>query len=617
MTRSIAVAVLLVLLAFSFASASEWVPFRDTPVAEEVVSRIVSTDISTTVIEIEIPGMLVEPAFKGLPGAVDLAIPGARNLSSPGMPDLPVLSYLLAIPAYGDVELEIAVLEERVLAGYDIAAARPFELEGREPMEAVPDASVYATDAFYPADVAAVGEPGVFRDLRLVSVRVNPVRYNPVTRELSVVERLTLRLSSTGEQGANPQRITRDLRSAAFEPIYAAVVDNFDQLPRAEVQRGSYLVITVDDYAAAMGPFVEWKRQRGIETELVTLSQIGASPTNQDIKDYIQNAYDTWPNPPDYVLLVGDSTMSGSYGTMPCWYIPAVPFDQVTDHPYTELAGGDYFPDVIIGRMSVDNPTEATIATLKVMSYERDCDGPNNDWYKNALMVAGNYGATPPPTSPRQTVLRVREMLLDCGYAQVDTVMYPPYIAPNPIGSIIESGVGLVNYRGWGAAQGWHYPEYYVEDINALSNGNMLPAMTSFVCGTANWESWGFDPCFGEAWIRSGSPGNLKGGPVMCGPSDFNTHTRWNNAVGIGFYQGLLYEDLDHFGQALVRAKFEVWKWFIDERIGEDWVDYYFNVYSVLGDPELWMRFDSPSSFIVSHDAAVDLGQNFLEINVT
>ncbi|MCK4916249.1 MAG: hypothetical protein KAS89_08760, partial [Candidatus Eisenbacteria sp.] len=64
-------------------------------------------------------------------------------------------------------------------------------------------------------------------------------------------------------------------------------------------------------------------------------------------------------------------------------------------------------------------------------------------------------------------------------------------------------------------------------------------------------------------------------------------------------------------------AKFEVWKWFIDERVGEDWVDYYFNIYSVIGDPELWMRLDSPSSFTVSHDATVDLGQNFLEINVT
>ena len=617
MTRSIAVAVLLVLLVFSFASAREWVPFSDVPVAEEVVSRVVSTDVSATVIDIEIPGMLVEPTFRGMPGSVDLAIPGARPLSSPGMPNLPVLSYMLAVPNSGNVRLEVVALEERVIQGYDVAPASPFELEGREPVDATTDPAVYSTDAFYPADAASIGEPGVLRDLRLVSVRVNPVRYNPVTRELLIAERLQVRVVTDEGPGANPKRVERDFRSAAFEPIYAAVVDNYDQLPRAEIRRGSYLVITVDDYVASLNPFVEWKRQRGVETELVPLSTIGSSPTNQDIKDYIQNAYDTWPNPPDYVLLVGDSTTSGSYGTMPCWYLPAIPFNHVIDHPYAELDGGDYFPDVIVGRMSVDSPTDAVVATLKVLSYERDCDGPNNTWYKNALMVAGNYGATPPPTSPRQTVLRVREMLYDCDYAQVDTVFYPPYITPNPIGSMIDAGVGIVNYRGWGNDAGWHYPEYYTDDINALSNGNALPIMTSCVCGSNAWESWGYDPCFGEAWIRSGSPGNLKGGPAMLGPSDRNTHTRWNNAMGSGIYQGMLYEGLEHFGQVLVRGKLEVWKWFIDERDPDDWVEYYHNIYSVMGDPELWLRLDSPETFIVSHAASEDLGQNNLLVEVT
>ncbi len=592
-------------------------PFSDTPLSEEVEASITSSDLSTTVIDIEIPGMLVEPAFRGSPGSVDLAIPGARALSSPGMPDLPVLSYMLAVPDRGDVRLEIVALEERVLQGYDIAPASPFELEGREPVDATADPAVYSTDAFYPANVASVGEPGILRDLRLVSVRVNPVRYNPVTRELSIVERLKVRVVTDGGLGVNPKRAERDFRSEAFEPIYAATVDNYDQLPRAEIRRGSYLVITADGYVAALAPFVEWKRSRGVETVVVPLSTIGTSPTNQNIKDYIQNAYDTWPNPPDYVLLVGDSTTSGSYATMPCWYLPAIPFNHVVDHPYAELSGGDYFPDVIVGRMSVDSPTDVTVATLKVLSYERDCDGPNNTWYKNALMVAGNYGATPPPTSPRQTVLRVREMLYDRGYAQVDTIFYPPYIAPNPIGATIDAGVGFVNYRGWGNDAGWHYPEYYVADINALSNGNALPIMTSCVCGSAAWESWGFDPCFGEAWIRSGSPGNLKGGPAMCGPSDRNTHTRWNNAIGSGIYQGMLYEGLEHFGQALVRGKLEVWKWFIDERDPDDWVDYYHNIYSVIGDPELWIRLDSPSSFVVSHEAAVDFGENSLLVKVT
>jgi hypothetical protein len=616
-TRSIAVALLLLLLVVSFASAREWVPFTDSPLSEEVETSISSPDLSATVIEVEVPGMMVMPSFRGMPGSVDLAIPGARPLSSPGMPDVPVLSYLVAVPNHGDVRLEVVSLEERVLHGYDIAPARPFEFEGHEPMDAAADPVVYSKDAFYPAEVASIGEPAVLRDLRLADVRINPVRYNPATREVSVVERIKVKVVTDGGQGVNPKRVARDYRSAAFEPIYAAVVDNYDQLPRAEIRRGSYLVITVDGYAASLADFVEWKRSRGVETELVPLSTIGSSPTNVDIKAYIQNAYDTWPNPPDYVLLVGDSTTSDPYGTMPCWYLPAIPFNHVIDHPYAELDGGDYFPDVILGRMSVDSPTEALVACMKVLSYERDCDGPNNTWYKNALMVAGNYGATPPPTSPRQTVLRVREMLYDCGYAQVDTVFYPPYITPNPIGATIDAGVGIVNYRGWGNDAGWHYPEYYVDDIYALSNGNALPIMTSCVCGSNAWESWGYDPCFGEAWIRAGSPGDLKGGPAMIGPSDRNTHTRWNNAMGSGIYQGILYEGIEHMGQMLVRGKLEVWKWFIDERNPDDWVDYYHNIYSVMGDPELWLRLDSPSTFTVSHDATVDLGQNFLEVEVT
>ena len=28
---------------------------------------------------------------------------------------------------------------------------------------------------------------------------------------------------------------------------------------------------------------------------------------------------------------------------------------------------------------------------------------------------------------------------------------------------VIDNGVGIVNYRGWGDANGWHYPEFHVE----------------------------------------------------------------------------------------------------------------------------------------------------------
>jgi len=175
-TRSIAVVVVSLLLVVSFASAREWVPFTDAPLSEEVATSITSSDLSATVIEVEVPGMLVEPAYRGMPGSVELAIPGARPLSSPGMPDLPVLSYMLAVPNSGNARLEVLGLEERVLSGYDIAPAAPFQLEGGERVDAAADPAVYSKDAFYPAEVASVSEPAILRDLRLVSLRVNPVR---------------------------------------------------------------------------------------------------------------------------------------------------------------------------------------------------------------------------------------------------------------------------------------------------------------------------------------------------------------------------------------------------------------------------------------------------------
>ncbi len=596
----------------------EWIAFSDASGATQAMARVSISDAVETRLEIDIPGISAEPAASGARGAVVIDVPGATRLNAPGAPELPVLTYLVAIPDRGNVELEVSVGATRTFTGYDVAPAAPFAHVGESPLVPTPDPDIYGHDALFPSAFASVGEPMILRDLRLVQVRVYPVRYNPVSRKLVAAEHVTVDLRYTTGDGPNPKRVVRPYRSEAFEPIYRSMVINYGELPSSEVRRGSYLVICADDYVAQMSDFVRWKQERGIETILVPLSDIGANPSAQDIKDYIQNAYDTWDTPPDYVLLVGD-TFTGVSVSIPCWYVQGSggPLN-ATDHPYAELEGTDYFPDVMLGRMSVDSATEAIVAALKVLSYERDCDAGNDDWYVKALMSAGNYGGTH-ITSPRQTTLRVREMLFRAGYAQVDTVFYKPVTSPEPIKASINAGVSFVNYRGWGNAEGWEYPQFLVSDINALSNGSMLPVMTSIVCGTGNYDSWGYDPCFGEAWIRAGSPGALKGGPVMTGPTDFNTHTKWNNVLDVGIYEGILFEDLRHFGQALLRGKMEIYKNFpLDTAPGDTFgVEFYFNIYNTIGDPELYLRTARPDSFIVVHDSTVPLGQNVLTIRVT
>ena len=186
-----------------------------------------------------------------------------------------------------------------------------------------------------------------------------------------------------------------------------------------------------------------------------------------------------------------------------------------------------------------------------------------------------------------------------------------------PIENSINGGVSFVNYRGWGNAEGWEYPQFLVSDVQSLANGEMLPVMTSIVCGTGNFDSWGADPCFAEAWIRSGTPGALKGGPAVFAPSHFNTHTKENNYICTGFYQGALFEDLRHMGQAVLRGKMELFRHFPLETGSGEAVEFYFHIYNIIGDPELYLRTGVPGSFDVTHDATVSLGENMLAVHVT
>ncbi|MBD3348015.1 MAG: hypothetical protein GF400_02320 [Candidatus Eisenbacteria bacterium] len=603
--------VITILLAFAVSGmAKDWVPVDPSGSAREAEARVIDSDAGGLAIDVVVPGFFAESTASDR-GEVALRIPGAQALNIEGAPDLPSVTYFVAVPGHGGVELVATKSDVRRFADYAVAPCVATD-DGDAPAGAARDAGVYSSDGLFPREPVVVGAPVVMRDVRFVPVTVHPVRWNPATGELAAAGRMNVRLEFT-ESGPNEKTVTRSYRSEAFEPIYESFLLNYEDLPREEVRRGSYLVITQDTYAAQLGDFVEWKTRRGVETVLVTLSEIGAGPTKEDIKDYIQNAYETWDNPPEYVLLVGDTWTGGE--AFPCFYVSLGGPQDPTDHPYALLEGGDYFPEVMVGRMAIDTSTEATVAGLKSISYERG-DAATDAWYERALMSAGNYGGTH-VTSPRQTALRVGEMLVRHGYAQIDTIFYKPVTSPVPIMNSIDSGLSVVNYRGWGNADGWEYPHFTVDDVYSLANGNTLPIMTSFVCGTGNYDSWGSDPCFAEAWIRAGTPGALKGGPAVFAPSHFNTHTKENNYVCVGFYEGMLFEDMRHFGQAALRGKIELLRHFPYEAGPGETMEFYFHIYNVIGDPELYLRTGIPGSFAVNHDASIPLGDNSLELRVT
>ena len=101
-------------------------------------------------------------------------------------------------------------------------------------------------------------------------------------------------------------------------------------------------------------------------------------------------------------------------------------------------------------------------------------------YLNNALLVAGNFSDTPPrPVTPVMTSKWLMDELIHFGYNTVDSAFFSleNQMINNPIiATSWNSGGGIINYRGWGDANGWHKPYFHRENVApGLNNGLRFP----------------------------------------------------------------------------------------------------------------------------------------------
>jgi hypothetical protein len=117
-----------------------------------------------------------------------------------------------------------------------------------------------------------------------------------------------------------------------------------------------YLVVTHDDFYDDILPLAEWKHKKGMKTKVVKMSEIGSDSLS--IRNYIVNAYNTWPIQPEYLLLVG----APNY----------LPFPLVmgwnSDNYYTNITG-DIYNEILSGRFTVHDTIETQTVVNKILSY--------------------------------------------------------------------------------------------------------------------------------------------------------------------------------------------------------------------------------------------------------
>ncbi|NQT64495.1 MAG: T9SS type A sorting domain-containing protein [Candidatus Marinimicrobia bacterium] len=409
-------------------------------------------------------------------------------------------------------------------------------------------------------------------------------------------------------QGAS---ISEPVTTVEYTRSIRSILDNNANYP----DNGHYLIITPPDWEVYLDPLVNWKLRKGHPVTVVTTENTGT--TAPEIQTYLQSAMDSWVNPPVYLLLIGDEDVG-----VPCYFIadpehPNTP-QFVTEHPYTLLLNDDMYPDLFVGRLTVDTLSELLVVINKILLYEKTpyMDGP--DWLNRALMLCTVIDVA----SPQSIVNWARRKMLDYGYTQIDTSYDPMQNDMESVVDPINSGVGFVNYRGTGSPYGFWVGgrNFWAQDVESLSNGPMLPIVTVMTCGAGSYGGGAeiADPSIGESLLRAGTIANPKGAVAYIGPSSTNTHTEYNNIMNIGFYSALFDQGLYTLGEALWSAKLEMWNNYGDgvDRWSQSAV-YYHHLYNIQGDPGMQVRKRMPAFLNVSHPDSICNTADNITIQVT
>ncbi|MCK4403686.1 MAG: hypothetical protein KAW02_01225 [candidate division Zixibacteria bacterium] len=571
---------LLALFIFSFS----WAYRVNLGTGDGLQVELVAADASRVRVEIRIPEMVIEDKMVEGKTYQLITIPGGGWLTDVGDPQLPLVCRFVALPPTSGVRIEVIEEEKETLSGTFLIypfQKPPIRGDNPEPEEFQVNEEIYSQDRVLPGKLVEKGEISILRDLRLAPIKFFPVQFNPQTGEVTVYKRLVVDIYFEGT-GENPQLNPRNVLTRSFLKTYESFVLNFDQIKGGkDVVDGSILIITYDNFHNQVQPLADWKHKTGRSTHLVDKSTIGS--TNTQIYNYIYNAYHTWPDPPEYVILVGDvQQIPTNNGLSGC----------ITDHKYVTVDGSDYFADIHIGRISVQTQAEATHVISKTLNYRKNPYVDQTEWFMRGMTISGSdyvddYNA------------------LICGQFMVDYAGFTYFDSlwaslgndtPTQITNRLNQGRSWIAYFGHGWATGWSPSGFDNSDINALNNGEKLPAIFSVACNNGEFDY--YSDCFAEKWIKVGSVGNEKGAVIICA-STRGSSFFYSDSMGRGTFKAYFKDSVFHFTAAVNQGKMFMYTYFPEGAGGT--TEREMQMYTTFGDPELDPWTAVPENLDVTH----------------
>ena len=542
-------------------------------------------------------------------------------LSGPeGWPELPSVTRFILIPSRSGVSLEIEHLESRIERFANPMPRQPLipdeelhrmieSADRSAVVDLVTDPASLEHDGFWPPQVAELGQPAIMRGYRIIPLIIHPVRYNPRTREIEVIEVIDIDLDfSSDENMVNlVDRPDRPRPSRTVSKIVNDLVIN--PLPRRDPDEADGSIAYVlgtgnswDNVLDELEPLIEWRRKMGWTVGTI---RVANTQNRQTVKAAIQEAYDEWDIPPEHVVLCGDT--QGQF-PMAYWDVGVnIAWPYESDHQYIELEGNDVLPEAAIGRLIFQNTNMLEGIVNKTVSYESDPyigDGDDAGWQRRGSVLAIDRLSG---QSSIDMCIWTKELLLRHNYTNVSELFWdqnnPTPACQQFVRNAFEDGLSFFVFRGhlWMGRNGG----FTFDDASALRNGGMLPFAMIITCNTGDYAETISSPYyFSERFAYNPNGGAI--GATGCGGS---SHTAYNNLYCTGAMRAVFAEDIWTQGWAHSAGLIDLYRNYADRddidmpenQAQEAWECHYY-IINLMGDPAVDLYTTVPIDIDVEHD---------------
>lgn len=417
-----------------------------------------------------------------------------------------------------------------------------------------------------------ISQPMVLRGNRIFSICFRPFQYDEINRELKIMKMSDIKVSFEPDAPYEPES---RFFSATTTNILQNMCVNRNSVRLPSQQHGSYVIVyNGANITSYIEPLASWKRQKGYNVRMVNTVDIGNTTTA--IKNYLQTAYDTWENPPEFILILGRPVSSNNF--VPA-YVESYTYSTYGDYRYTLLDGTDLIPDAYIGRLTFASTDELQTAINKILHYEKMQNLSTTDWLNKTFLLGDPYDSG---QSCITTMLYIKSLNQSYNPSAQFTEAYSGTFPPQ-ISTALNGGVGTYWYRGHGDLSGWT-----LTNISNLNNSGKYPFISYITCFSGNMGS-SSSMSQSEKFMRVGTPTAPKGAIGVIGAS-VETHTCLNNIVTGGVAYGLYNEGITQCGPAMVRGKLALMANYPQNPA--NYINQYMQQINLFGDPalDIWLQ---------------------------